>query len=89
MRRTIQTAQHLPYPKKTWKSLDELDGGVCDGMTYEEIEERYPEDYAARGTSILPPLQRKRWLTSCLCLLSQMRFALFGVLLILDAITDF
>jgi 6-phosphofructo-2-kinase/fructose-2,6-biphosphatase 2 len=38
MRRTIQTAQHLPYPKKTWKSLDELDGGVCDGMTYEEIE---------------------------------------------------
>lgn len=48
LRRTIQTAQHLPYPKKTWKSLDELDGGVCDGMTYEEIEERYPEDYAAR-----------------------------------------
>ncbi|KAL7414700.1 6-phosphofructo-2-kinase-domain-containing protein [Mrakia frigida] len=50
MRRTIQTAQHLPYPKKTWKSLDELDGGVCDGMTYEEIEERYPEDYAARDS---------------------------------------
>jgi hypothetical protein len=48
LRRTIQTAQHLPYPKKTWKSLDELDGGVCDGMTYEEIEERYPEDYESR-----------------------------------------
>jgi 6-phosphofructo-2-kinase/fructose-2,6-biphosphatase 2 len=28
----------LPYEKLTWKSLDELDAGVCDGMTYEEIE---------------------------------------------------
>lgn len=32
----------------TWKSLDELDAGVCDGMTYEEIAESFPEDYAAR-----------------------------------------
>jgi 6-phosphofructo-2-kinase / fructose-2,6-biphosphatase 2 len=38
LKRTIQTAQELPYPKLTWKSLDELDAGVCDGMTYEEIE---------------------------------------------------
>lgn len=38
LQRTIQTAQYLPYPKLTWKSLDELDAGVCDGMTYEEIE---------------------------------------------------
>ncbi|EGG09789.1 uncharacterized protein MELLADRAFT_95280 [Melampsora larici-populina 98AG31] len=48
LKRTIQTAKHLPYPKLTWKSLDELDAGVCDGMTYEEIEEHYPEDYAER-----------------------------------------
>ena len=41
LQRTIQTAQYLPYPKLTWKSLDELDAGVCDGMTYEEIEVRY------------------------------------------------
>ncbi|KAG6873959.1 hypothetical protein C0995_008998 [Termitomyces sp. Mi166 len=27
LRRTIQTAQYLPYPKLTWKSLDELDAG--------------------------------------------------------------
>jgi hypothetical protein len=40
LQRTIQTAQHLPYIKLTWKSLDELDAGVCDGMTYEEIEVR-------------------------------------------------
>jgi 6-phosphofructo-2-kinase/fructose-2,6-biphosphatase 2 len=38
LHRTIQTGQFLPYNKLTWKSLDELDAGVCDGMTYEEIE---------------------------------------------------
>jgi len=46
--RTIQTASYLPFEQKRWKSLDELDAGVCDGMTYEEIEEKYPEDYDAR-----------------------------------------
>lgn len=48
LQRTIQTARHLPYPKLTWKSLDELDAGVCDGLTYQEIEELYPEDFANR-----------------------------------------
>ncbi|KAG6813903.1 hypothetical protein H0H92_005752 [Tricholoma furcatifolium] len=48
LKRTIQTGQYLPYPKLTWKSLDELDAGVCDGMTYEEIEQAYPEDFANR-----------------------------------------
>lgn len=48
LRRTIQTAGELPYPKLTWKSLDELDAGVCDGMTYEEIEQAYPDDFANR-----------------------------------------
>ncbi|GBE82576.1 Fructose-2,6-bisphosphatase [Sparassis crispa] len=48
LQRTIQTAQYLPYNKLTWKSLDELDAGVCDGMTYEEIEQAYPEDFANR-----------------------------------------
>lgn len=38
LQRTIQTGQFLPYNKLTWKSLDELDAGVCDVMTYEEIE---------------------------------------------------
>lgn len=38
MKRTIQTASLLPHPnKKQWKALEELDAGVCDGMTYEEI----------------------------------------------------
>lgn len=38
LQRTQQTGAFLPFEKKTWKSLDELDAGVCDGMTYEEIE---------------------------------------------------
>ncbi|KAF9210789.1 Fructose-2,6-bisphosphatase [Podila verticillata] len=48
LKRTTQTAQHLTYPKLAWKALDELDAGVCDGMTYEEIEEQFPEDFANR-----------------------------------------
>ncbi|CEI92106.1 Putative 6-phosphofructo-2-kinase/fructose-2, 6-biphosphatase [Rhizopus microsporus] len=48
LKRTIQTSQGLNYPKLSRKALDELDAGVCDGMTYEEIEEKYPEDYACR-----------------------------------------
>lgn len=48
LKRTAQTASFLPYPKLAWKSLDELDAGVCDSMTYEEIEQYYPEDYASR-----------------------------------------
>ena len=48
MKRTIQTAEHMKYSKKQWKALDELDAGVCDGLTYEEIEARYPEDFRAR-----------------------------------------
>lgn len=48
LKRTGQTASFLPYPKLAWKSLDELDAGVCDAMTYEEIERFYPEDYASR-----------------------------------------
>ncbi len=38
LRRTLQTSERLPYPKLSWKALDEIDAGVCDGMTYEEIE---------------------------------------------------
>ena len=28
--------------------MNEIDTGVCDGMTYEEIQEQYPKDFAAR-----------------------------------------
>eukprot|EP00803_Ostreobium_quekettii_P000050 evm.model.scf_2262.2 EVM.evm.TU.scf_2262.2 scf_2262:22211-24712(-) len=48
LRRTIQTAQHLHFPKLRWKALDELDAGICDGMTYDEIRETMPDAFQAR-----------------------------------------
>ena len=48
LKRTIQTAKHLTFEKLEWKALDELDSGVCDGLTYSEIEEKYPEDFKQR-----------------------------------------
>lgn len=48
LKRTIQTAAYLPWPQLQWKQLDELDSGVCDQLTYEEIAERYPEDFSER-----------------------------------------
>ncbi|OAL34285.1 hypothetical protein AYO20_06338 [Fonsecaea nubica] len=52
LKRTSQTAQHLQkelgWEKLQWKALDELDSGVCDGMTYQQIAEKYPEDFQAR-----------------------------------------
>ncbi|KAF2205648.1 fructose-2,6-bisphosphatase-like protein [Delitschia confertaspora ATCC 74209] len=48
LKRTIQTARFLPFEKLEWKALDELDSGVCDGLTYGEIEQKYPEDFKQR-----------------------------------------
>lgn len=48
LKRTAQTARCLPYEKLSWKALDELDSGVCDGLTYAEIAQNYPEDFKAR-----------------------------------------
>ncbi|KAF2668657.1 bifunctional 6-phosphofructo-2-kinase/fructose-2,6-bisphosphate 2-phosphatase [Microthyrium microscopicum] len=48
LKRTIQTARFLPFEKLEWKALDELDSGVCDGLTYGEIEAQYPADFRAR-----------------------------------------
>ena len=41
-RRTIQTARHVPYPIQSLRALDEIDAGICDSMTYEEIREKMP-----------------------------------------------
>jgi 6-phosphofructo-2-kinase/fructose-2,6-biphosphatase 2 len=48
LKRTIQTARFLNFEQLEWKALDELDSGVCDGLTYAEIEEQYPEDFKQR-----------------------------------------
>jgi broad specificity phosphatase PhoE len=48
LRRTTGTAELLGLPFRTFKALDEIDAGVCDGMTYEEIAEGMPAEYEAR-----------------------------------------
>ena len=48
LRRTIQTAEAIPFPKLRWKVLDEIQAGIFDGMTYAEIEQNMPDEFAAR-----------------------------------------
>ncbi len=47
--RTTQTAEPLGRSPRTWRALDEIDSGVCDGMTYAEIAAGMPTEYAARS----------------------------------------
>jgi hypothetical protein len=55
----------LPFPKLRWKALDEIDAGICDGMTYEQIAEKYPQEYEARKKDKLryrcEPVSTPRW----------------------------
>uniref|UniRef100_A0A8C4NAA2 6-phosphofructo-2-kinase/fructose-2,6-biphosphatase 4b n=1 Tax=Eptatretus burgeri TaxID=7764 RepID=A0A8C4NAA2_EPTBU len=48
MKRTIQTAEDLGVPYEQWKALNEIDAGVCEELTYEKIQEKYPEEFALR-----------------------------------------
>ncbi len=49
LRRSVDTAQYLgvrPIPRR---ALDEIDAGICDGMTYAEIKENLPDEFQARA----------------------------------------
>jgi broad specificity phosphatase PhoE len=48
LRRTVETAEILGLSYRSWRALDEIDAGVCDGMTYAEIAEVMPQEYEAR-----------------------------------------
>jgi broad specificity phosphatase PhoE/predicted kinase len=48
LRRTIDTARWIARDHRPWKVLDEIDAGVCDGMTYEEIASRLPAEASMR-----------------------------------------
>ncbi|XP_015786872.1 6-phosphofructo-2-kinase/fructose-2,6-bisphosphatase isoform X3 [Tetranychus urticae] len=48
LKRTIQTAESIRAPQERWKALNEIDAGICEEMTYEEIQEKYPEEFALR-----------------------------------------
>ncbi|CAK9195327.1 unnamed protein product [Sphagnum troendelagicum] len=67
---TVLTAANIvEFPKVQWCALDEINAGVCDGMTYQEISKSMPEEYQVRkvdklrycyprGESYLDVLQR-------------------------------
>jgi len=48
MKRTIQTAEMIDAPQERWRALNEIDAGICEELTYEEIQTRYPDDFVAR-----------------------------------------
>lgn len=51
LRRATETAACFDEQKfdvKEMRMLNELDAGICDGMTYEEIKQEYPREYASR-----------------------------------------
>jgi broad specificity phosphatase PhoE/predicted kinase len=49
LQRTVATAASLGQDVQALRALNEIDAGVCDGWTYEEIKSRLPEEYAARS----------------------------------------
>ncbi|KAK2624278.1 hypothetical protein QTJ16_006228 [Diplocarpon rosae] len=52
LQRSIQTAEWFQedenYDVKNWEMLKELDAGSFEGMTYEDIADKFPEQYAKR-----------------------------------------
>jgi broad specificity phosphatase PhoE/predicted kinase len=53
LRRTTETGERLGLPTTAWRALDEIDAGYCDGMTYAEIAENLPQEFAARAADKL------------------------------------
>ncbi|XP_013170184.1 PREDICTED: 6-phosphofructo-2-kinase/fructose-2,6-bisphosphatase isoform X1 [Papilio xuthus] len=51
MRRAIQTVNDVRAPQERWKALNEIDAGICEEMTYAEIQEKYPSDFNARDAN--------------------------------------
>jgi len=48
LKRTIQTVAEIKAPQERWKALNEIDAGICEEMSYEEIQSKFPEDFKAR-----------------------------------------
>lgn len=56
MLRTGMTVERIAMRGRSvvkWKQLDEIDAGVCDGMTYEQVAEEMPDEYLARKNNKL------------------------------------
>ncbi|KAI9170992.1 6-phosphofructo-2-kinase [Paramyrothecium foliicola] len=53
LQRSVETAEYFDadddYDVKNWEMLKELNAGQFEGMTYEEIAKKYPEEYKKRA----------------------------------------
>ena len=54
--RAVQTAEAIGLPVTILPDLREMHAGEWDGLTFDEIRQRYPELYAARATDLTIPL---------------------------------
>lgn len=51
LKRAIESSKYFPddeYYIKEIRMLNELSAGICEGMTYEQIQNKYPEEFSAR-----------------------------------------
>jgi len=53
LERTIQTAEGINGQQERWKALNEINAGSCEELTYEEIAEKFPAEFAARDLNKL------------------------------------
>jgi len=53
LKRAIRTAQYIPYPKVQLRGLDDLERGLYDGMSNDELAQKFPDEYAARASDKL------------------------------------
>jgi 6-phosphofructo-2-kinase len=53
LQRSVETAEYFDadddYDVKNWEMLNELNAGQFEGMTYEEIAKKFPEEYKKRA----------------------------------------
>ena len=56
LRRAVQTAQAIGLPVSVIEGLREMYAGEWDGLTFDEIRQRYPQLYAARARDLTLPL---------------------------------
>ncbi|XP_046859970.1 6-phosphofructo-2-kinase/fructose-2,6-bisphosphatase-like [Xenia sp. Carnegie-2017] len=48
LKRAYHTAEGINAPSEHWKALNELEAGIFDGLTYDDVKEKYPDEHEQR-----------------------------------------
>ena len=48
LKRTINTSKYIKCEKMTFPFLNEINAGICENLTYEEVKKKYPEEFLKR-----------------------------------------